>query len=99
MQNIPFQRPFMGNDRRGGFPRWFSPFARSAGVALRGGDIVATSLLLFALLTFANKGTRERGGNGDEAWLPDGYSLIFRSYVFDPSGLKDYGPATLHYKI
>ena len=38
----------MGNDRGGGggFPwwPWFSPFARSVGVALRGGDIVATSL-------------------------------------------------------
>ena len=65
IQNLPFQHPFMGNDRGGGggFPwwPWFSPFARSVGVALRGGDIVATSLppslLLFALLTFANKGT------------------------------------------
>ena len=29
-------------------------------------------------------------------WLPDGYSLIFRSYVFGHSGL-DYGSATLRY--
>ena len=26
-----------------------------------------------------------------KAWLPDGYSQIFRSYMFGPSGLKDYG--------
>ena len=32
-------------------------------------------------------------------WLPDGYSQIFRSYVFGPSGLKDYGSATLRCKI
>ena len=34
-----------------------------------------------------------------QAWLPDGYSQIFRSYAFGPSGLKDYGSATLHCKI
>ena len=34
-----------------------------------------------------------------QAWLPDGYSQIFRSYVFGPSGLKDYGSATLRCKI
>ena len=28
-----------------------------------------------------------------EAWLPDGYSYIFRSYVFGPSGLKAYMPS------
>ena len=27
-------------------------------------------------------------------WLPDGYIKISRLYVFDPSGLKDYGCAT-----
>ena len=32
-------------------------------------------------------------------WLPNGYSQIFRSYVFAPSGLKDYGSATLSCKI
>ena len=32
-------------------------------------------------------------------WLPDGYGQIFRSYVFGPSGLKDYGSATLRCKI
>ena len=26
-----------------------------------------------------------------QAWLPDGYSQIFRSHVFGPSGLKGYG--------
>ena len=31
--------------------------------------------------------------------LPDGYSQIFRLQVFGPSGLKDYGSATLHCKI
>ena len=30
-----------------------------------------------------------------QAWLPDGYSQIFRLYVFGPTGLKDYGSATL----
>ena len=34
-----------------------------------------------------------------QAWLPDGYSQIFRSYVFGPSGLNDYGSATLRCKI
>ena len=34
-----------------------------------------------------------------KAWLPDGYSQILRSCVFGPSGLKDYGSATLRYKI
>ena len=34
-----------------------------------------------------------------KARLPDGYSQIFRSYVFGPSGLKDYGSATLRCKI
>ena len=32
-------------------------------------------------------------------WLPDGYSQIFRSYVFGPSGFLDYGSATLCCKI
>ena len=32
-------------------------------------------------------------------WLPDGYSQIFRSYVFGPLGLLDDGSATLRYKI
>ena len=34
-----------------------------------------------------------------KAWLPDGYSQIFRSYVIGPSGLKDYGSAMLRCKI
>ena len=34
-----------------------------------------------------------------QAWLPDGYSRILRLYVFGPSGLKDYGSATLRCKI
>ena len=34
-----------------------------------------------------------------QAWLPDGYSRIFRSFVFGPSGLTDYGSATLRCKI
>ena len=33
------------------------------------------------------------------SWLPDGDSQIFRSYVSGPSGLKDYGSATLRCKI
>ena len=35
----------------------------------------------------------------NKAWLPDGDSQILRSYVFGPSGLKDYGSATLCCKI
>ena len=34
-----------------------------------------------------------------KARLPDGYSWILRLYVFSPSGLKDYGSATLRCKI
>ena len=34
-----------------------------------------------------------------QAWLPNGYSQILRLYVFGPSGLKDYGSATLRCKI
>ena len=29
--------------------------------------------------------------NVAQAWLPDGYSQIFRLYLFGPSGLKGYG--------
>ena len=36
---------------------------------------------------------------GLQAWLPDSYSLIFRSYVFGHSGMKDYGFTTLRCKI
>ena len=36
----------------------------------------------------------EREGE-EGTWLPIGYSHIFRLYVFGPSGLKDYGSATL----
>ena len=34
-----------------------------------------------------------------KARLPDGDSQILRLYVFGPSGLKDYGSATLRCKI
>ena len=34
-----------------------------------------------------------------KAWLPDGYSQILRLFLFGPSGLKDYGSATLRCKI
>ena len=34
-----------------------------------------------------------------QAWLPDGYSQIFRMYLFGPLGFLDYGSATLHCKI
>ena len=37
--------------------------------------------------------------NGEKAWLPDGCSQIFRLLGFGPSGLKDFGSATLHCKI
>ena len=39
------------------------------------------------------------GSSSVEAWLPDGYSQIFRLYVFGPLGLKDYGSARLRCKI
>ena len=39
-------------------------------------------------------GKRKDLGRGTETWLPDGYSQIFRLYVFGPLGLKDYGSAT-----
>ena len=34
-----------------------------------------------------------------QSWLPNGYTLMFRSYVFGPLGLTDYGSATLSCKI
>ena len=41
------------------------------------------------------------GGTGTDAgaWLPDGYSQIFRSLCVWPFGLLDYGSATLRCKI
>ena len=36
-----------------------------------------------------------RAVSGLCTWLPDGYSQILRVFVFGPSGLKDYGSATL----
>ena len=35
----------------------------------------------------------------DKAWLPDGYSQIFRIVCVWPFGLLDYGSATLRCKI
>ena len=35
----------------------------------------------------------------DQAWLPDGYSQIFRIVCVWPFGLLDYGSATLRCKI
>ena len=40
-----------------------------------------------------------RGGGHVKAWLPDGYSQIFRIVCVWPSGLLDYGSATLRCKI
>ena len=34
-----------------------------------------------------------------QAWLPNGYSRIFRSYMCRPFGLLDYGSASLRCKI
>ena len=45
-----------------------------------------------ATLRFDNNGEHQ-------AWLPDGYSQIFKSYVFGPSGFWTMGSATLHCKI
>ena len=58
-----------------------------AGVACTGG----WTALMFA----AGKGYEKIV----QAWLPDGYSQIFRLYVFGPSGLKDYGSTTLRCKM
>ena len=50
--------------------------------------------------------TREMLGRGHavttiiyKAWLPDGYSQIFKSYVYGPSGFPDYGSPMLRCKI
>ena len=48
---------------------------------------------------FPQQQQKEATQQHQQAWLPDGYSQIFRSYVFGPSGLKDYGSATLRCKI
>ena len=40
-----------------------------------------------------------RGRTPFQAWLPDGYSRIFRIVHVWPSGLLDYGSATLRCKI
>ena len=45
---------------------------------------------------------KTRGGvitPGHQAWLPDGNSQIFRIVCVWPSGLLDYGSATLRCKI
>ena len=47
----------------------------------------------------AEKETATKSAAELKAWLPDGYSQIFRWCVFGPSGLKDYGSATLRSKI
>ena len=39
------------------------------------------------------------GSDCSQAWLPDGYSQIFRLYAFGPLGLRDYGSAMLRCKI
>ena len=46
------------------------------------------------------KAVREMGAAVDcKAWLPDGYSRIFRIVCVWPFGLLDYGSATLRCKI
>ena len=51
--------------------------------------------------TIVNESQRPKFKTGPipEAWLPDGYSQISRLYAFGPSGLRDYGSATLRCKI
>ena len=39
-----------------------------------------------------SKSVRREGGYGERAWLPYGYSQIFRSYVFGPSGFWPMAP-------
>ena len=44
-------------------------------------------------------GPGEEEEEEEEAWLPDGYSRIFRIICVWPFGLLDYGSATLRCKI
>ena len=54
-------------------------------------------------LEFDGKAVLERDAaylaNNLQAWLPDGYSRIFRIVCVWPFGLLDYGSATLRCKI
>ena len=52
-----------------------------------------------ALQGNASKAHREPNAGRSLPWLPDGFTQIFRMYAFGPSGLKDYGSATLCCKI
>ena len=56
--------------------------------------------LVASIASKINLGSGKGGATpSQQAWLPDGYSQISRSYVFGPSGLRDYGSATLRCKI
>ena len=44
-------------------------------------------------------GGADDGADTCQAWLPDGYSRIFRIVCVWPFGLLDYGSATLRCKI
>ena len=60
----------------------------------------------FAILRLFGNKPAEGGGSGRcvyiapfQAWLPDGYSQIFKIVCVWPFGLLDYGSATLRCKI
>ena len=53
----------------------------------------------FAFIIMRVKRDHRRGRGKEGPWLPDGNSQILRSYVFGPSGLRNYGSAMLRYKF
>ena len=62
--------------------------------------IPSSPMFLWTLRYFTQLGkplgaVEGRAVSGLCTWLPDGYSQILRVFVFGPSGLKDYGSATL----
>ena len=64
--------------------------------------VIASTRILFIIGAFQKIyaiGVKFPISPSRDAVLPDGYSQIFRLYVFGPSGLKDYGSATLRCKI
>ena len=74
-------------------------------VALVVGIIFQSLVISFPISAAANVGKLGCFEKGvvkmfmSDSWLPDGYSQIFGLYLFGPSGLRDYGSATLRCKI
>ena len=56
-------------------------------------------MMFYGIFNFIFSITYSITGQGTQAWLPDGYSQIFRSYVFGLSGFWTMAPATLRCKI